>query len=645
VSRPATLATVLLLAAAVPGSATADDYHRYRSGNGSFAAQTQITPDNVATLQAAWHYRTGEVDADKPPAAWTWQARPLLVEDALVLCTPENRLVAIDAATGEERWRFDPQLDLGLPQPYQYNCRGAPGLWHDTAAPAGALCKHRFISQTLDHRLFAVDADSGRPCPDFGDNGQVKAFDGIPMPHPDQIRLVSTPLVVGDVVVLGSAITDNVYTRGPRGTVQGFDARTGRRVWTFDPIPNTAEQADPQDWDPALASSIGAANVWTLMAADSALGLVYLPTSSAAADHYAPERPGDNRHANSVVALHAATGAIAWSRQLVHHDLWDYDLPAQPMLIDYPLDGKPVPALLQNTKQGLVFILDRRDGTPLVAIEERPVPTDGLAGEQVAPTQPFPVGMPALAPLGMREDELWGLTFWDKRACRRRFRALRAGGVFEPPGRKGTIFRPPFVGGAVNWGGASFNPDSAVMIAPVISMPSIVTLRKHPPADAAEASYSFVDGPVPLPSLDSELQAVLEVFLSPLGAPCSKPPWHELVALDTVAKRILWRVPLGTTARHAPLGIAFKWGAPGPGGPLSTAGGVTFVGASLDGRARAFDSTDGRELWSQELPTGAHSFPVSYSVGDRQYVVFVAGGHAILGSEPGDHVVAYTLPR
>ncbi|MBT8446442.1 MAG: pyrroloquinoline quinone-dependent dehydrogenase [Gammaproteobacteria bacterium] len=639
------LALSLLVGGDVVTAESPSDYGGYVAGR-QFSSLTQIDTTNVTGLEPVWTYRTGDLRRLGEPLSvgYSWQAQPLIVDDMLVFCTPLNRLVALDPATGAERWSYNPQLDLGQPQMYQYNCRGAPALWTDPDADADALCRTRLIAQTLDHRLFAVDAASGKPCDDFGSGGQVEVLD-INAPDSEQIRFITTPVVAGDHIVLGSSIIDNIKTSNPRGTVRAFDARTGAPAWTYDPIP--ADPGDPRmaEWDPALAPTIGAANVWALMAVDSERGIVYLPTSSPTVGHYAPERPGDNRDANSVVAVDAATGAVLWRYQVVHHDVWDYDLPARPILADITVEGRSVPALIQNTKMGLVFVLNRVTGEPVFDIEERPVPTDGLPGEPLSPTQPFPVDMPSLARHGLAEDDLWGVALLDKWACGRWLKEVRSGGLYEPPVEQGTVFRPSIAGGP-NWGGASYNPATGVMITPVVTVPSIVKMirkqpgEKTPPIDPG----TFLDGELFRPAYDSPWSVSYEFMFSPLGTPCSKPPWYELVALDIPNRRILWRSGIGTTARHAPLGLSFAWGAPGQGAPLSTAGGVTFIGGASDHRLRAFDSATGAELWSDELPTGAHSFPATYEVNGRQYLVVIAGGHGVLETPAGDYVIAYALP-
>ncbi|MEO0998332.1 MAG: PQQ-binding-like beta-propeller repeat protein, partial [Pseudomonadota bacterium] len=369
------LAGIAAAVLAPPAHSDADAYRDYLSGT-NFSALAQITPDNVDRLAPAWTYSTGFMDTADPAtrANTTFQAKPLIVAGNLVFCTPLNRIVALDPATGEERWVFDPGLDMEKPQPFQYKCRGALAEWRDPDASADTLCAIRLLFQTLDHRLFAIDAASGARCTGFGDDGELQVFRDGEEERLEQIFLTTTPIVARDVLVLGSAMTDNVYIRNPRGVVRAFDPRSGARLWEFDPVPRTADHPAMSSWDPEHAPFNGGANVWTIMAADERHGLVYLPTSSPTIDHYGAQRPGANLYANSVVALDVRTGELVWHAQLVHHDVWDYDLPSQPLLTDLRIDGVTVPVLVQNTKMGLVFVFDRRTGEPVYPIEERPVP-------------------------------------------------------------------------------------------------------------------------------------------------------------------------------------------------------------------------------------------------------------------------------
>ncbi len=622
------------------------DYLRYLSGTNA-APGAQITPENAHRLERVWTYNTGEealVGAEKF-ANSALQGRPLLVEDSLIFCTAFSRVVALDPVTGAEKWVHDPEIDLSISQPFQHKCRGAVAVWQDNEAPDDTACSLRVISHTLDFRLIALDARTGQPCEDFGDGGEMAVL----TPEESEaiasgLRLTTTPIVIGDTVILGSAVTDSIAVDIARGTVRAFDVRTGARKWVFDPIPQRPDDPRLAGWQGGDPAAIGGGNVWTIIAADPDLGMIYLPTSSPSVDLFGGYRPGPNRDSNSVVALNAETGAVVWVQQILRHDVWDYDLPAQPILTDLTIDGEAIPALIQNTKQGLVFVYDRRDGTPLFPIEDRPVPASDVAGEALSPTQPFPAALPPLVPLTLAAEDAWGGIIVDRNACRARIEELRNEGLYTPPSLQGTLMRPSFFGGA-NWGGASIDPATGLMILPVSTVPSILRLepRDTPPGEATESHASFVDGPIVFPAEGTPFRAVLEPLLSPLGAPCSAPPWYELVALDFERREIAWRAPLGTTSEALPFGIGLNWGAPGIGGLISTAGGLTFIGAATDQRIRAFDSATGEELWSDRLPAGAHSMPVTYEIGGRQYVIVMAGGHSIIGAPPGDAIIAYAL--
>lgn len=611
----------------------------------NFSTLDGITPRNVGGLKQAWSFRTGELghwSADAL-ANYSFQARPRLIAGNLTFCTPFNEVIALDPVTGRQRWRFDARLDPKLPQVYQYKCRGSLPDWTDTGLPIGAPCRTRIFLTTLDQRLIAIDARNGKACAGFGRGGVVRIITDR-SPLYDNIRFLSQPVVIGDRLVLGSAMTDNFNVANPSGMVRAFDVRSGKVAWTFDPVPRNPAEAAARGWSVRRPIN-GGANVWTLIATDPAAGIVYLPTSSPTVDHFGGERPGDNRYADSLVALDAETGRLRWTRQFVHHDLWDYDLPSQPIIADLPIEGQMRKVVIQNTKMGFVYVLDRITGAPVYPIVERRVPQGAVPGEHLSPTQPFPANMPALGPTSLKESDLWGVAGFDWYACRKRLRGLRNEGLFTPPSLKGTVLRPSFFGGA-NWGGASFDQRTGVMIAPVITVASIVTLTgKAKPAPKPPAGHvTFSDGPITFPANGSPYRPSLELFMSPFGAPCTKPPWYTLVALDVKQRRILWRVPLGTIEEQLWIPLRIKWGTPSTGGLVSTAGGVTFIGATLDRRVRAFDSKTGAELWNDKLPTTVNSFPYVYRAGGYDYVVFVAGGHTLLKSKAGDWVIAYRVP-
>jgi len=599
----------------------------------------QINRDNVARLERAWEFHTGDLPPPGNPGFIGLEDHPSLIEGNLVVCSIRRQLTALDPATGEVRWRFDPKS----PDRSIKKCRGITS-WVDREAAAGGECSTRIFLGTEDYRLLAIDARTGKPCPGFGSNGEVKMPVSKPEMWPGEVVAGSDPAVVNDVVVVGSAVADNQRVASPSGRVLAYDARTGEQRWEFDPVPR-----DPGD--PAMASwgkgteGIGQGNVWSSMAADQALDLVYLPTTSPSSDFYGAIRPGDNHYTTSVVALKGATGEVVWHQQLVHHNVWDYDVPARPMLIDYPHDGKMVPALVQNTKMGLIFVFDRATGEPLVPVVERAVPQSGaVAGEVLSPTQPFPEGMPTLMPQGFSPEDAWGFTPIDRWLCRRKIEEYAYGPIYTPIGEKGTIMSPS-AGGGPNWGSGGYDPASHIMVAPSNRVPMIVKLvprtRANEPTDTKLETRAAMNFAMP----DSPYVFSIEPLLSALGSPCSTPPWAALTAVDIVSKKIVWEAPLGSIKKLAPVPVDWRLGTPGAGGPLVTAGGLVFIGYTLDDTFRAFDLGTGEQLWEADLPAAGTAVPVSYEVDGEQYVVMPAGGHSMYGSTMGDSVVAYKLKR
>jgi quinoprotein glucose dehydrogenase len=378
------------------------------------------------------------------------------------------------------------------------------------------------------------------------------------------------------------------------------------------------------------------------MAVDAARGLLFVPTTSPSPDFFGGLRAGDNRHANSVVALDAATGAVRWAFQTVHHDVWDYDLPAQPMLATISKDGRRRDVVIQVTKTGLVFVLDRETGEPVFPVDERPVPQDGVEGEKLSPTQPFPIAPAPLTPQRIGPNYAFGLTPFDRDACRRRIAQARSDGIFTPPSTQGTIVFPSTAGGA-NWGGAAFDAQRNRLYVNTMSLLHIVTLVPRSDGGPDRGRY----GDVEFGAMEGTPYAATRdaKILGPLGLPCNPPPWGQIHAIDMDSGAVAWSSPLGTTEDLAPLGIAVKWGTPNLGGPLATGGGLVFIGAAMDRYLRAFDSDTGRELWQGRLPAGGQATPMSYEWEGRQYIVIAAGGHGDLGTVQGDSVVAFALPR
>ncbi|MFP5304946.1 MAG: pyrroloquinoline quinone-dependent dehydrogenase [Gammaproteobacteria bacterium] len=630
------LSAVLLLAGAGAVGAASPTDEQLRT---QYSPLKQINRNNVANLEKAWEFHTGDLPTDTSGLI-AFEDQPSLIEGSLVVCTVSRRVIALDPATGKKRWSFDPKgPDLKFKK-----CRGV-AHWVDGEAAEGAACKSRLFLGTTDYRLFAIDAKTGKPCADFGDNGVVTMSTSKPVLWPGEVAATSNPAVVNGVVVVGSAVADNQRVEAPSGRVLAFDARSGAQRWTFDPVPRDAN-------DPAMASwgkgteGIGQGNVWSSMAADDALDLVYLPTTSPSSDFYGAIRPGDNRYTSSVVALRGATGEVVWHQQLTHHNVWDYDVPARPLLIDYPHNGRMVPALVQNTKMGLVFVFDRATGEPLVPIVEKPVPQKGaVAGEVLSPTQPFPDGMPSLMPLAFSPDDAWGFTFIDRWLCRREIEKYDYGPIYTPISERGTIVVPS-VGGGPNWGGGGYDPASHVMVVPSNRVPIVVSLTPSAQVASTTSEVSLESrAGMSFKMADSPYVFTVKPLLSPLGSPCSAPPWAALTAIDIVDKKIVWEVPLGSLKKLMPIPLDLKYGTPGAGGPLVTAGGLVFIGYTLDDSVRAFDLKTGETLWEADLPAAGTSVPVTYEVNGEQYVVIPAGGHSMYGSTMGDSVVAYKLKR
>ena len=607
------------------------------AGGRRYSPLDEITPRNVAWLRPAWEYHTGEAP-DGEHAGWgaAFQATPILRDGALLFCTPRSRVISLDAETGAERWVHDPgELRVG-------RCRGV-AAWDDPGAPPGASCRQRVFAATFGARLLALDAASGRPCAGFGENGAVELWRGVAnLRERDEYRMTSPPTLVGDVVVVGSAVGEGPRLDMPSGVIRGFDARSGALRWSWDPVPRDPRDPARETWAGDSADRIGGANAWSIASADAERDLVFLPTSSPSGDWYGGERIGANRHADSVVALRGSTGELVWSFQTVHHNLWDYDVAAQPVLIEFEIDGAVRAAVVQATKMGLVFILDRETGAPLFGVEERPVPQSRVPGEVASPTQPFPLWPPPLVPHDLGPDEAWGFTPLDRRWCRERIRKLRAEGIYTPPSLEGSVLFPGTAGGS-NWGSVAFDPERRLLIANTSRIANTIQLIPRERArDFAADRRNHVSR---WELLGTPYVGRFGVLVSPLGAPCNAPPWGALAALDLGTRELAWEVPLGTTRDLAPLGLPLPLGVPGMGGPLATAGGLVFIGAALDDYLRAFDSETGEELWRARLPAGGQATPMTYRVrdGGRQYVVIAAGGHAGLGSTLGDSLVAFSL--
>jgi quinoprotein glucose dehydrogenase len=606
-------------------------YYGGDAGGQRYSPARQITLANVARLEPAWRFTTGDV-ASKGAAMRhaSFENTPILAGGRLYICSPFNEVSAVDPGTGRPYWRFDPRIDPGVHYPNTNVCRGV-AYWRNPKAPEHGPCAERIFMNTNDRRLFALDAATGRPCAGFGRNGVVDAVPDARMSRAGEVQITSPPVVADGVVITGSSIDDNQKVKESSGAVHAFDAVTGAPKWRFDPL----DGAGPN----VIA---GAANVWAPMSVDEARGLVFLPTTSPSPDFYGAMRPGNGGHADSVVALHAADGALAWAFQVTHHDVWDYDLPAQPTLADVTYHGHTVPAVLQTTKQGLLFTLARDSGAPVIPVVERKVPQDAALGERLSPTQPFPLAPRPLAPNRIKPDDAFGLTPWDRDACRKAIAGAKNEGIYTPASTQGTIIYP-FTGGGSNWGGLAFDPARDIVLVNTSSALHKVTLI--PAGQVAAARKAHPDAEIG-PDKGARYGIMRELMRSPLGLPCNPPPWGLLHAIDMHDGHILWEVPLGTTADLAP-GSQFLLhgvGTPNFGGPIVTAGGLVFIGATLDNYLRAFDERTGRELWRGRLPAGGQATPMTYVWKGRQYVVIASGGHTKSDTRRGDEVIAFALP-
>ena len=635
-------------------------YGRDRGGE-RFSPLTQVDRGNVGTLAVAWRFSTGEAGPGYETKRRTsFEATPLVVGGMMYLSTPLGRVFALDPATGAERWRFNPGV-ARVAEFGDFTSRGV-SYWVDPLARRGARCATRIFVATIDGRLIALDAAAGGTCPSFGDGGSVDLRRGLrntPFEY-EEYEVTSPPAVVNGMLVVGSAVADNNRTDAASGEVRCYDARTGALRWSWDPVPQDSSDAGYATWQGPGAHHTGAANAWSVIAADSARDMAFVPTSSPSPDYYGGLRLGDNRYANSIVAIHASSGKVAWSFQTVHHDLWDYDNAAPPLLATIRHGGRDVAVVMQATKTGMLYVLDRDTGVPVFPVEERPVPPSTVAGEQASPTQPFST-LPPLSPHRLTAADAFGADSADRAACRATLASLHNEGIFTPPSTEGTLVVPSNVGGA-HWGGLAYDRSRQLVIVPVNELAAQVQLLPRAAGHSMSEpgwEYAAMRG--------TPYMLRRRILLSPAGVPCTRPPFGSLVAVSLATGTIAWRVPLGTprTPAAAPQlpaaatgqvrsaltsigstggdSALATLGSPNLGGAIVTAGGVVFVAATIDQMIRAFDVETGRELWRARLPAGGKATPMTYMVGGRQYVAIAAGGDgAIFGK--GDELVVFALP-
>ncbi|MDB4307666.1 pyrroloquinoline quinone-dependent dehydrogenase [Gammaproteobacteria bacterium] len=653
ISKLSTLLAILLL---FGGTAVAQEWPAYGgdAGGRHYSTSGKIDRSNVGDLELAWSFQHGELeDFAGPRMTASWHVTPILLPEeagrSLVICTPFNRVIALDPVTGEERWAFDPEVGRvgGF---IRHNCRGV-AYWQDLEAEQTAACKHRIFAGTETMRLVAIDARTGKQCRDFGVQGTVDVDPLTRVKTPDlkrgDMQFASPPAVIGNIVVVGSSDnTKATQSNNPSGAVRAFDARTGQLRWRFDAVPRNSGDPAAAGWTRDALQRTGGANVWSMMSVDAERDLLFLPTASAGPQYYGGDRPGDNRYANSIVAVRGSTGKVVWHYQTLHHDVWDMDVPSQPILLDMKLAGEVIPAVLQLTKQGLTFILNRETGEPLFPVEERPVPTDGVPGEVLSPTQPFPTHPPPFGKMSMSPDDAWGFTVLDKGECRDRIASMRYGDMYTPPSTQGTVMMPGL--SINNWGGAAYDPRTQNLITPINKTPTFLKVVPLNSLTEEELNSPMAGKPFGPPGhiegTDYAVQfgPMLSMFMSP----CVAPPWGELMSVNLVTGETNWRRPLGVLDKLMPLPLPLEWGTPMSGGPIVTDGGLVFIGATADERFRALDAETGETLWEVETPTSSMATPMTYEIDGRQYVVIASGGHMWLyGSGVEDYLVAYALPE
>jgi quinoprotein glucose dehydrogenase len=612
-------------------------------GGTRFSPLDQISLANVKDLQPAWTFHTGVKQKDPQSPL---EATPLMVGDKLFLCTQTNIVIALDPETGAELWRYDPKVDATGASSVT-TCRGVAFF----NAEGANDCPQRIITATFNAQLIALDAATGKPCQSFGKAGIVDLKQGMGEILPGFYYVSSAPTIVRGNIVLGGWVADNQSTDEPSGVIRAFDATTGRFAWAWD-AGNPANSKGPP---PGQYYTRSTPNSWAPMSGDEALGMVYVPTGNPTPDHFGPTRSeASKKYGSSVVALDAATGALRWSFQTTHNDLWDYDVPAQPTLIEVTRNGQPVPALVQATKRGELFLLDRRTGTPLATVEEQPAPQKGAVPEErLSSTQPVSTGMPAFGRDRLSERSMWGLTPLDQLYCRIWFKQLRYDGPLTPPGLTGSIMYPS-IGGGMNYGGVAIDPERGVMI--VNSLYYVGTAQMVTRAETdrlhAAAKGGMHNWNLPMVMAGTPYGIRLNGMLSPLNVPCNAPPYGKLSAIDLKTNTLVWSRPVGTTQDSGPLG--FKSHLPIPmgmhnfGGAMTTRSGLTFIGSFKEAAFRAFNTSTGKEVWKARLPAGAHANPMTYvsPKSGRQFVVVAAGGHTNLQSLPlSDSFVAFALPE
>lgn len=681
-------------------------YGRTEAGR-RYSPLAQITPDNIDKLKVAWTYHTGDVRGPNDPGESTYEVTPLMVDNTVFICTPHDLVIALDAVTGKQKWRFDPHLKQTDKQTTQHlTCRGVtyfdgsarspgavsqtavqqpaadgtkpesteaervaesaagvttqaagvpqnvvtgqakrgdpnPVVDHKTITTAGAedpTCVKRLFAPTSDGRLISLSAETGKICPGFGgDDGTINLWANMPNVTPGSIYSTSPPVVTDRLVIVGGTVNDNVATTSPSGVIRAYDAYTGDLVWNFDSKKPDATSpiANGQTY------SENAPNSWSVSSYDPDLGLIYLPMGNQSPDQYGANRSKNvETYSSSILALDVNTGKPAWVFQTVHHDLWDMDVPAQPSLVDLTIGGKQVPALVATTKQGEIYVLNRKTGKPELPVKEEPAPTGAVASDHTAPTQP--VSTISFKPKPLREKDMWGVTPLDELMCRIQFRSLYYKGRYTPPTEQGSIIYPGNFG-AFNWGAVAVDPNRQILFAMPVYL--AFTSKMVPRPDAYARVVTKDGAGVFNENFGAPYAAKMGPFESPLSLPCQAPPWGYVAGVDLTTGRTVYQHVNGTVRDLSPIPLPFKMGVPGIGGPIVTKGGVAFLSGTLDYYVRGYDLQTGKEIWRKRLPAGGQATPSTYLGADgRQYLVVVAGGHGSTHTEAGDSIIAYALP-
>ena len=594
-------------------------------GGGQYSAAKQITPENVDQLEQVWVYNTGDFShGENKTRKTTFEANPIYRDGKLFFCTPYNKVIALEPETGRELWSYEPtpKLDRNYNQQHSLICRGV-SYWESGLE---GRCEKRIIAPVLDGRLFAVDAQDGKLCEDFGDKGTISLNRGVEKAKNGAVNLTSPAVVFEDLAIIGMAIGDNQSIDMADGSVRAFDVRTGQQRWSWDPIP------------PEFKAQSGAANAWAPLSLDEKTGTLFVPTTSPSPDYWGGFRAPNLDKANAVVALDARTGQLRWSQQLVRHDLFDLDLPAQPALADKVVNGQKRPAVVQVTKMGTIFVLDRETGEFMFETVDVPVPQTDVPGEYTSPTQPVPVLPKPVAKQGFSDKDVWGITPIDQAMCKNMIKGMRAEGIYTPPSIQGSV-QMPFFGGGSNWGGMAFDPERRLIITNVMNLAQWVRLI---PADGPDKIKEGELGR----QKGAPYMMRRGILLSPLGVPCNAPPWGEISAVNIDTGELVWRVPLGQVPLPMGIKAPAAWGSPNIGGPIATSTGLVFIAATMDAKLRAFDAWTGQEVWSHEIPFDGAATPMTFvsEKDGKQYVVIAAGGSALLRPRLGDAIVAFALP-